>query len=203
VTAPPAVLHVAQPTDGGVGRYVATVAADQRARGWAVTVACPPEGWLPATLAAAGVPSLSWPAAREPGPASSAEVLRLCGLVAAVRPDVVHLHSSKAGLAGRLALRGRRRTLFQPHGWSWLATAGSRALATLRWERFAAARWTDVQLCVGEDEAEAGRAARLAGPYEVVRNGVNLEWFSARDRPAARLELACRRTHRLWSASAG
>jgi glycosyltransferase involved in cell wall biosynthesis len=189
VTAPPSVLHVAQPTDGGVGRYVAAAAADQRDRGWAVTVACPPHGRLPAALAEAGVPSLAWPAAREPGSASTAEVLRLRGLVAAVRPDVVHLHSSKAGLAGRLAVRGRRRTFFQPHGWSWLAAGGSVAAATLRWERLAT-RWTDLLICVGAGEAAAGRAARLRAPYAVVRNGIDLASFAPRDAAAARAELS-------------
>jgi glycosyltransferase involved in cell wall biosynthesis len=184
----PSVLHVAQPTDGGVGRYVAAVAADQRDRGWAVTVACPPDGWLPRALAEAGVPSLAWPAAREPGSASTAEVLRLRGLVAAVRPDVVHLHSSKAGLAGRLAVRGRRRTFFQPHGWSWLAATGSVAAATLRWERMAT-RWTDLLVCVGDGEAAAGREARLRAPYAVVRNGVDLTAFAPADRAAARAGL--------------
>jgi glycosyltransferase involved in cell wall biosynthesis len=143
---------------------------------------------LPEALAAAGVPSLTWPAVREPGSTSTAEVLRLRGLVAAVRPDVVHLHSAKAGLAGRLALRGRRRTLFQPHGWSWLASTGPVAAATLRWERVAA-RWTDVLVCVGDGEAAAGREARLRGRYAVVRNGVDLARFTPGDRAGARAGL--------------
>lgn len=179
-------LHVAQPVDGGVGRYVADAAADQLARGWDVLVACPPTGRLPEALAAAGVPVLPWVAGRSPGAASSAETVRLAGLVAAARPDVVHLHSAKAGLAGRLALRGRRRTLFQPHGWSWLATTGSTAAATLRWERVAAARWTDALVCVGEGEAAEGRAHRIPGEYAVVRNGVDLTRFAPADAGAAR-----------------
>jgi len=202
VSTPPSVLHVAQPTDGGVGRYVAAAAADQRDRGWAVTVACPPDGWLPQALAEARVPSLAWPAAREPGSASTAEVLRLRGLVAAVRPDVVHLHSSKAGLAGRLAVRGRRRTFFQPHGWSWLATTGSVAAATLRWERMAT-RWTDLLVCVGSGEAEAGREARLRAPFAVVRNGVDLTAFAPADRSEAARGWGCRPAGRSCSAWAG
>ena len=184
----PTVLHVAQPTDGGVAGYVVAAAADQLHRGWSVAVACPADGWLAGELADRGVPTLAWSARRAPGPASTAEVLRLRGIVAAVRPDVVHLHSSKAGLVGRLAVRGRLPTLFQPHGWSWLATRGSTAAATLNWER-AAARWTDVLVCVGEGEAAEGRARGVRARYAVVRNGVDLRRFrpaDGRERAAAR-----------------
>jgi glycosyltransferase involved in cell wall biosynthesis len=97
-------------------------------------------------------------------------------LIANVAPDVVHLHSSKAGLAGRLALRRRLPTLFQPHGWSWLAVDGKVGAATRAWERLAA-RWTDVFVCVGEGEVEQGRAAGVHGDRVVVRNGVDLDRF--------------------------
>ncbi|MGH3814171.1 MAG: glycosyltransferase, partial [Pseudonocardiaceae bacterium] len=118
------VLHTVQPTDAGVAGYVAAVATDQLARGWRVMVACPCGGHLAADLATRGIPRLRWPATRSPGADTVPETQRLRRLIRAVRPDVVHLHSAKAGLAGRLALRGRRPTLFQPHGWSWLAVRG-------------------------------------------------------------------------------
>jgi glycosyltransferase involved in cell wall biosynthesis len=173
---PLSVLHVAQPSDGGVAAYVAAACSDQLARGWTVAVACPEGGRLATDLVARGVPWLRWAAGRAPGPASIAEAVRLRRLIARVRPDVVHLHSSKAGLTGRLAVRGRRATLFQPHGWSWLAVDGATAAATIRWERFAA-RWTDLLVCVGAGEAEQGRTHRVRGRYVVVRNGVDLTRF--------------------------
>lgn len=169
----PSVLHVAQPVDGGVAHYAADAAADQLARGWTVTVACPAEGWLAGELDRRGVPHRPWAATRSPGPSVPAEVWRLRGLIAEVAPDLVHLHSSKAGLAGRLALRGRRPTLFQPHGWSWLAVTGALATASLAWERVGA-RWADRVVCVGEGEADHARTAGVAARLAVVRNGVDL-----------------------------
>jgi glycosyltransferase involved in cell wall biosynthesis len=185
---PVRVLHVSQPTDGGVGHYVAAAAAHQAARGWPVAVACPDDGLLPRELSRHGVCRLRWAATRPPGPATIPEVARLRQLVAVARPDVVHLHSSKAGLAGRLALQGRRPTMFQPHGWSWLALRGCRADAAARWER-AAAQWTRVLVCAGEGEAEQGTARGVRGRYAVVRNGVDLARFAPADgsaRAAAR-----------------
>jgi glycosyltransferase involved in cell wall biosynthesis len=190
----PAVLHAAQPTDAGVAGYVATVAADQLARGWRVVVACPSGGSLAPELTARGVPRLPWSATRSPSPDTVPEILRLQWLIKAVRPDVVHLHSAKAGLAGRLALRGRLPTLFQPHGWSWLAVRGATARATLAWERLAW-RWTDALVCVSEGEAELARHRQVGAAHVVVRNGVDLASFTPADeqaRAAARDRLGVR-----------
>lgn len=184
------VLHVTQPTDGGVGAYVAAVSADQSARGWDVCVACP-DGRLSADLESQGIRREPWPAVRAPGPSVLPEALRLREILDRVRPDVLHLHSSKAGLAGRLAARGRRPTLFQPHGWSWLAAPAGTVGATLAWERWAA-RWTALFVCVGRGEAEQAAEAGLRGRYVVVRNGVDLNRFRPTrevDRLAARARL--------------
>jgi glycosyltransferase involved in cell wall biosynthesis len=170
---------VTQPTEAGVAGYVAALCSDQRARGWEVTVACPTAGRLADDLAGRGVRRLSWEATRSPGATSGAETLRLRRILGDVRPDVVHLHSSKAGLAGRLAVRGRLPTVFQPHGWSWLAASPRIAPATLAWERLAA-RWTSLFLCVGEGEAAQGRAQDIRGRFCVAPNGVDL----TRYRPA-------------------
>ncbi|MGH3917546.1 MAG: glycosyltransferase [Pseudonocardiaceae bacterium] len=174
------VLHAVQPTGAGVAGYVAAVAADQLTRGWRVMVACPCGGQLGADLAARGIPRLHWPATRSPGPETVLETQWLGQLIRATRPDVVHLHSAKAGLAGRLALHGRRPTLFQPHGWSWLAVRGAAARAALAWERVAS-RWTDVVVCVGDGEGAHARHRQVHARHVVVRNGVDLARFTPAD----------------------
>jgi glycosyltransferase involved in cell wall biosynthesis len=171
------VLHVAQPTDAGVASYVVAACVDQLARGWEVAVACPDDGDLAHRLAVIGVDRLSWPASRSPGASSLGETTRLRRLVDAARPQLLHLHSSKAGLAGRLASRGGLPTLFQPHCWSWLAVSGAAAATALAWERWAA-RWTSCYICVGHGEAEHGRKRGLRGRFEVVHNGVDLTRFA-------------------------
>jgi glycosyltransferase involved in cell wall biosynthesis len=185
------VLHVAQPVDGGVAGYVLAACLDQLARGWAVALACPDGGWLPAEADRLGVPRLSWTAVRAPGPRVAAEAGRLGRVVDRYRPRVVHLHAAKAGLAGRLYLRRRLPTMFQPHGWSWLAAAGALRTASLAWER-TATRWTGMFVCVGAEEAAQGRAEGVRGRYVVVRNGVDLARFRPADgraRAAARHRL--------------
>lgn len=168
------VLHVAQPTTAGVARVVGDLVRDQVARDWDVVVASPADGHLPDDARAAGADWRAWAASRGPGPTVPAETVRLVRLVRDVRPDLVHLHSSKAGLAGRLALRGRLPTVFQPHAWSFLALEGRARPLAVRWER-GAVRWTDALAVVSEDERRSGEAAGIAGPYVLLPNGVDVE----------------------------
>lgn len=176
------VVHVSQPVTAGVAEVVRQLATAQRDRGWAVTVVCPPTGWLPDRCRAAGVEVCAWPAGRSPGPHT---VVRLRRILRRLDPDAVHLHSSAAGLAGRLALRGRRPTLFQPHLWSFQAGPWPLRPPAGVWERFAA-RWTHQLVCVSDDELIAGRTAGIGTPAEVVCNGVDTERLRPADRRAAR-----------------
>ncbi len=187
------VLHVSQPVAGGVAVCVANIAADQLRRGWEVAVACPPQGDLAASVKASGVLQLPWHAGRSPGLSTLREARDLWSIVRRLAPDVLHLHSSKAGLAGRLPhYADGTPTIFQPHGWSWLAATGPKAKAVLRWERYAARRRTDALICVGAGELHQGQAAGVHGPYQLVRNGVDLSRFTPADdddRRAARAAL--------------
>lgn len=187
--AAPTVLHVAQPTTAGVARVVTDLARDQAHRGWRVLVACPDDGGLAATAVAVGAQHLSWRAGRQPGTGVPGETLRLASLCRRTSPDLVHLHSSKAGLAGRLALRGHLPTVFQPHAWSFLAVEGPLRTASLAWERLAA-RWCHALAVVSEDERQLGRDVGITAPYVLARNGVDL----AQRRPAGAQERAHART---------
>jgi glycosyltransferase involved in cell wall biosynthesis len=100
------------------------------------------------------------------------EALRLRRIIAEVKPDVVHLHCAKAGLAGRLVLRGRIPTVFSPHAWSFFAVGGPMRRLVLGWERFAT-RWTSAAVCVSAAERDSGSAAGIAGRLVVLPNEVS------------------------------
>ena len=178
------VLHVSMPTTEGVARVLLGYARDQVSRGWQVSVACPATGWLADEAAAAGATVVRWDAGREPGPRTLAETLQLARIVRRIRPDVIHLHSAKAGLAGRLAVRRRVRTVYQPHAWSFLAADGAVGRSARAWEKWAG-RWTDVLVCVSEDECEIGRRAGILTDARVVPNGVDLVAFADAPDPAS------------------
>jgi glycosyltransferase involved in cell wall biosynthesis len=172
------VLHVAQPTEYGVGRYVGDLVGAQVAAGWAVTVACPPDGPLSHTVTEHGARFVPWEATRGPGPAVRHEVARLRQLVATDDPDVVHLHSSKAGLAGRAALRRSRPTIFQPHAWSFLAGPSPVRALSRQWER-RASKWCDAIVCGSRGEQQHGVRAGIEAPWHVVPNAIDLTRFPA------------------------
>lgn len=179
----PRVLHVAQSADYGLARFLSDLLADQAARHWKVAFAGPAGAPVPD-----GVDRIAWEASRQPGRSVPAEARRLSEVIEAFSPDVVHLHSSKAGLAGRLVLRGRRPTIFQPHAWSFLAVHGATRTAAVVWERLAT-RWTDVVVCCSQAEYRQGEQHHIRGRYRVIPNAVDVQRFAAGDRAAARARL--------------
>jgi len=184
----PSVLHVTQTTNAGVRRCVLDLVADQVRRGWRVSVASPDSDGFPGHARAAGAAHVRWDAVREPGRSTFGEVRSLRRIIRDVQPDLVHLHSSKAGLVGRLAVRGRRPTLFQPNGWSFLAVEDQARAAARRWERFAV-RWTTTLICVSKREHEDGAAEGITAPWRVVPNAVDIAHYSPSDRTQARAQL--------------
>lgn len=111
------------------------------------------------------------------------------------RPDVVHTHSSKAGLVGRLAARVARVPVIvhTVHGWSFHdGMSPVVRLAAVAGERLAA-RWTWPLVVVAEVDAETGLAAGIGqvAQYAVVRSGVDVEGLrrSGTSRAGARAEL--------------
>ncbi|MGW3297117.1 glycosyltransferase [Streptomyces xiamenensis] len=186
------VLHVAQPTGGGVAQVVTDLVRTQTASGIRTALLCPPGGPLGGAARAAGAEVRDWVAGREPGGNLPWEAAFVARAVRGLRPDVVHLHSAKAGLAGRLGLRGRVPTVFQPHAWSFEAAEGVTRRAAVRWERLAT-RWADRVVCVSEAERDLGLRAGITARWSVIRNGIDLGRYPAAgevDRRQARAALA-------------
>ncbi|MFC4471046.1 glycosyltransferase [Streptomyces xiangluensis] len=184
----PRVLHVTQPVDGGVAHVVTELVRAQRVAGFDVIVACPGSG-LARTLRELGADVRHWPATRAPGWSLPGEVRRLALIVDEIRPEVLHAHSAKAGLAARLAVRGRIPTVFQPHAWSFEAVGGLTAAAALAWERWAA-RWAARVVCVSEAERVRGVRAGVQANWRLIPNGVDPQRFQPAADTAAQADTA-------------
>lgn len=183
------ILHVSQPVTEGVARVLIDLAEYQQASGWDVHVACP-DGWLADTLRRFAITVHPWRATRSPGVSTMGETRALQGLVRRVAPDVVHLHSSKAGLAGRLAVRGQVTTVFQPHAWSFHAAGGVVGRLSTVWERMAIRRWTDLLVAVSGGELHEGYRHGLEPRRTVVApNGVDVQRFLPQDQGEVRARL--------------
>ena len=116
----------------------------------------------------------------------------LAEMLAEIRPDVVHTHSSKAGILGRLAARnaGVPIIVHTIHGMSFNRTQPwPLRLACRRLERYCA-RFTDRLIVVARAMTAQALAARLApaGKFVTVYSGMQTDWYNPdhHDRRAVR-----------------
>lgn len=121
----PSVLLVSEPGVDGVFQYVRTLAPQLIERGWRVHLAyssrrdCPALYPLVDEVRAAGGRTLDLRVGNGPQPGDGTALIQLWRLARAVRPEVIHAHSSKAGaLARSLPLLGiRARYFYTPHAY--------------------------------------------------------------------------------------
>jgi glycosyltransferase involved in cell wall biosynthesis len=108
------------------------------------------------------------------------ELVRLCRRL---RPDIVHAHSSKVGVLGRLAAWLARAPVrvYTVHGWSFAAYDGLPGRVYLWLERLMRPLTTAV-VCVAEATRGQGVAARACDHARtvVIHNAVEVESFGSR-----------------------
>lgn len=96
-------------------------------------------------------------------------------IIKQVNPDVIHLHSSKAGFIGRFAANGKKiRMLYNPHGFSFLMKNSSRVKRCIYWllEKIGSFRMCTV---VGCSKGEYEEALKLTKNAICINNGINIE----------------------------
>lgn len=159
---------------GGAQVYLRDLAAALSGRGWQVTVLAGGAGWLREELRALGIPSVALRRMARPlHPLRDAAALgELRAALRALRPDLVSLHSSKAGWLGRVAGWSLGvPTVFTAHGWPFAAGVPGRAL-------YLAAEWlasllpARVLAVCEADRALARRLLPLGDRLRCVPNGV-------------------------------
>ena len=95
-----------------------------------------------------------------------------------VKPDIIHLHSSKAGVLGRIAYSGSKTPLFYtPHGYSFLMADYKpfKRFAFKMIEKIAAmGKCTTISCSRGEHE----ETLKLTKRAFYVNNGINIEMLS-------------------------
>lgn len=123
------VVHVAESFAGGVLEAIRILATDQVNQGMRVSIIHGQRPESPGqpelnTMFCAEITRL--PLMMSQGISPLRDLKALIALIKALRyldPDIIHLHSSKAGLLGRIAtylMRRSQHTLYSPHGWAFL-----------------------------------------------------------------------------------
>ncbi|MBF4506290.1 glycosyltransferase [Flavobacterium sp. JLP] len=103
-------------------------------------------------------------------------ILKLRKELKKINPDVIHLHSSKAGVLGRIAyffLFRKKKIFYTPHGYAFLRTDISNSSKKLyagiekNFQRF----FGGTIVACGDTEFEI---AQKIGPSKLIRNGVDI-----------------------------
>lgn len=93
------------------------------------------------------------------------------------KPDIIHLHSSKAGVIGRLAISAKKVKMFyNPHGFSFLKLDDSKLKRTIYWliEKI----MTIINrkcIIIGCSQGEYEEARKLSKKSICINNGINIE----------------------------
>jgi len=173
-----AATHIADIVEGLAGRYEFGLATGTR-------------GYLADSLSRKGVPVYYLKhLVRQPSPIDDARaVLEMRRTITAFRPNLVHAHTFKAGLAARIAAGVERvPALYTPHGWPFADGA------PLHWKLLgipierALARRSHV-ICVCQHERELADRYRVlrAGDGHVILNGVTDSGLRARPAECAKV----------------
>ncbi len=102
-----------------------------------------------------------------------AAIVEVKKIAADIQPDVIHLHSSKAGVIGRLAFNGEIPVFYTPHGYSFLmedCTPIKRTLFKFIESICAKRNCTTISCSIGEHK----ESLKLTKNAEYVNNGINM-----------------------------
>lgn len=168
------VLHLFQPSVGGVPAYVARLTAGLAAHGVENVVVGPSDARLRFRADAPGVDFHGVPTFTRMPSIADARVRRVVAeTVERFAPDVVHAHSTKAGwVASRVARRMRVPVVFTPHAWSFQMvgdrTIARRVLAAVERRSLARCQATVVAICDFERDVALGAAVVRPSRVRVV-----------------------------------
>ena len=136
------------------------------------------EARIPADIAFERIPELI----RAPHPLKDGWALRrLHALMRRHRYDIVHTHTTKAGLLGRIAARWARVPVIvhTPHGHAFHDYLGAGGSEGLKWVERRLARWTDRIICLTAAERDDHVRFRIGRPgrFEVIHSGVDVDRY--------------------------
>lgn len=169
---------------GGAQKYVFDLACAAQEAGHSPVVAYGTPGKLVTMLKERGIRTAALSGlGRDLALAGELSAFRsLLSLMKAERPDVVHVNSSKGGLALLAArIRGVKRILFTAHGWAFNEDRPALQKEILRLVYAATVLLSHTTICVSDAVRRDIDAPLLRSKLIVVRNGIDAAKYLSRE----------------------
>lgn len=192
---------ITQGETGGAQNYVAVLAGAAVSQNWTVNVAIGEKGdnWLGQKIEAMGgiIRPLSHLRRAISPIYDIMAVFELAKLYQNIKPDIIHLNSSKAGILGSLASiiycakEKNCKVIYTAHGWvfnepmalykTWLYITLEKLTAKIK----------DTIICVSEYDRNIALVENIASPEKLItiHNGINAEGIEFLDKESARQEI--------------
>jgi glycosyltransferase involved in cell wall biosynthesis len=144
------ILHVTQ-SYGGVQTYILNIILNSDKQKYEFAILCP-ESELSRICTERGIKVYCVNIKRSPHFLDIISLMRIIAVVIKYNPDILHVHSAKAGVLGRIAsFVTRKKVIFTPNAFSYLGFTGFKRLLFRNIER--SLRYlTDVLLAVSDSE---------------------------------------------------
>lgn len=175
-----AVIAITLAKPGGATSFAFTLARSLHMEGTSVTILAGEGTWLFEQCMKEQIPCLRIPSlGREIAPWRDLKsLIELIGLLRKLKPQALHLNSSKMGVLGSLAGRFARipRIVYCIGGWSFLESLPEHKRRFYIWAERVSARWKDLIICVHPGDAEIANNYGIRGHEDtvIIPNGVDL-----------------------------
>lgn len=107
-------------------------------------------------------------------------VFQVRKLIKKYNPDIVYMHSSKAGAIGRIANIGLKNCRFyNPHGWAFNMECGSMKKALYCWIEKLLNPLCDIVIAISDYEKQSAIKNKICNPnkIKVIFNGIDIEGY--------------------------
>jgi glycosyltransferase involved in cell wall biosynthesis len=169
------IMHITEALGGGIFEVVSNLSAGLADQGHDVAIAYGVRGETPSPLRDAVDPRVeliptAWTERTLRASLRASRELR--PVVGDWRPDVIHLHSSFAGVVGAATLSGLAPTVYTPHGYSFTMSGSRLRRGAFRMVERRVARRVEIVGAVSDAEGHLAREVASAPRVSVVNNGI-------------------------------
>lgn len=175
------VLHITQATIGGTLEYLKLFFTHINKDEYEVYLACPSYGPMKKEIENIGVKVYPLEMAREISLKDDlSSFIEMKRLIKKVSPDIVHLHSSKAGVLGKLAsYLNRTPCIYNAHGWSFSMNVSDKKKKVYSLIEKYTSLFCDKIVNISEYEHNLAKQYNIASDKKMITiyNGIDIEKY--------------------------